>query len=461
MAGDTLSRMAELRKRPRTARPATSRARSRSSPRGSSRASASRRCSARPGPARRRRWRGRSRRSRRPALVIAHNKTLAAQLCNEFREFFPRQRRRVLRLLLRLLPARGVRPAGRPLHREGLVPQRRHRAVAALRDVVAASLAATSSSSPRSRASTASARRRSGASGWSTSRSATEHDRDLGAAEADRGPVRPQRHGARPRPLPGKGDVVEVQPANQRDRVPDLLLRRRGRGDHALRPAHRRGLSRSSTTSRSGRRRSTSPRSRRSSARSTRSGRARAAGRDVRGGGEDARGAPDPAAHRVRPRDDEGARLLQRDRELLADPRGPRRAGSHPFTLLDYFPDDFVVFVDESHQTVPQLGGMYEGDRSRKQTLVDFGFRLPSALDNRPLRFDEFLAQGAAARVRLGDAGAVRAAPLDADRRAADPADRDRRSRGRAARDEEPDRRPAERDPARARRRASASSSRR
>jgi excinuclease ABC subunit B len=59
--------------------------------------------------------------------------------------------------------------------------------------------------------------------------------------------------------------------------------------------------------------------------------------------------------------------------------------------LLDYFAEDFVVFVDESHQTVPQLGGMHEGDRSRKQTLVDFGFRLPSALDNRPLRFDEFL----------------------------------------------------------------------
>jgi excinuclease ABC subunit B len=70
-----------------------------------------------------------------------------------------------------------------------------------------------------------------------------------------------------------------------------------------------------------------------------------------------------------------------------------RPPGSHPFTLLDYFPDDFVVFVDESHQTVPQIGGMYEGDRSRKQTLVDYGFRLPSALDNRPLRFDEFLSK--------------------------------------------------------------------
>ena len=92
---------------------------------------------------------------------------------------------------------------------------------------------------------------------------------------------------------------------------------------------------------------------------------------------------------------------------------------------------------------------MYEGDRSRKQTLVDFGFRLPSALDNRPLRFDEFLAARAAARLRLGDARAVRAAPLEGRRRAADPADVHRRPRGRAARDEEPDRRPPERDPRR------------
>jgi len=68
-----------------------------------------------------------------------------------------------------------------------------------------------------------------------------------------------------------------------------------------------------------------------------------------------------------------------------------RPAGTHPFTLLDYFPSDFVCFLDESHQTVPQIDGMYQGDRSRKQTLIDYGFRLPSALDNRPLRFDEFL----------------------------------------------------------------------
>jgi excinuclease ABC subunit B len=68
-----------------------------------------------------------------------------------------------------------------------------------------------------------------------------------------------------------------------------------------------------------------------------------------------------------------------------------RRPGERPYCLLDFFPDDFICFIDESHQTVPQIGGMYEGDRSRKQTLVDYGFRLPSALDNRPQTFDEFL----------------------------------------------------------------------
>jgi excinuclease ABC subunit B len=67
-----------------------------------------------------------------------------------------------------------------------------------------------------------------------------------------------------------------------------------------------------------------------------------------------------------------------------------RDAGTAPFTLLDYFPDDYLVVLDESHVTVPQLRGMYEGDVSRKTTLVDFGFRLPSAIDNRPLRFEEF-----------------------------------------------------------------------
>ena len=64
--------------------------------------------------------------------------------------------------------------------------------------------------------------------------------------------------------------------------------------------------------------------------------------------------------------------------------------GVAPFTLMDYFKDDYLIIIDESHMTVPQIRGMYAGDRSRKTTLVDYGFRLPSALDNRPLNFEEF-----------------------------------------------------------------------
>jgi excinuclease ABC subunit B len=101
-------------------------------------------------------------------------------------------------------------------------------------------------------------------------------------------------------------------------------------------------------------------------------------------------------AHRIRQRTEFDLEMLQElgycngieNYSRILDGRAP---GTAPNTLLDYFRGDFVVMVDESHQTVPQIGGMYEGDRSRKETLVDFGFRLPSALDNRPLRFDEFL----------------------------------------------------------------------
>ncbi|HYM64205.1 MAG TPA: excinuclease ABC subunit UvrB [Gaiellaceae bacterium] len=101
-------------------------------------------------------------------------------------------------------------------------------------------------------------------------------------------------------------------------------------------------------------------------------------------------------AHRIRQRTEYDLEMMKElgycngieNYSRILDGREP---GTAPHTLLDYFPSDFVVLIDESHQTVPQIGGMYEGDRSRKQTLVEHGFRLPSALDNRPLRFDEFL----------------------------------------------------------------------
>src|SRR3954471_3054894 len=101
-------------------------------------------------------------------------------------------------------------------------------------------------------------------------------------------------------------------------------------------------------------------------------------------------------AHRLRQRTEYDMEMM---RELgycngienysrILDGRPP---GSRPFTLLDYFPGDFLVIIDESHNTIPQIGAMYEGDRSRKLALIEHGFRLPSALDNRPLRFDEFI----------------------------------------------------------------------
>jgi excinuclease ABC subunit B len=83
-----------------------------------------------------------------------------------------------------------------------------------------------------------------------------------------------------------------------------------------------------------------------------------------------------------------------------------RAPGEPPYTLIDYFPNDFTLFIDESHITVSQVGGMYRGDRSRKETLVNYGFRLPSALDNRPLNFQEFT-------TKLNQAVYVSATPAD------------------------------------------------
>jgi excinuclease ABC subunit B len=101
-------------------------------------------------------------------------------------------------------------------------------------------------------------------------------------------------------------------------------------------------------------------------------------------------------AHRLRQRTEYDLEMMQElgycngieNYSRVLDGRAP---GQAPFTLLDYFPGDFLVMIDESHQTVPQIGGMYEGDRSRKEALVAHGFRLPLAMDNRPLRFDEFV----------------------------------------------------------------------
>jgi excinuclease ABC subunit B len=128
------------------------------------------------------------------------------------------------------------------------------------------------------------------------------------------------------------------------------------------------------------------------------------------GRGQTGGGAAHRAAHALRRRNAAGTRPLQGHRELHASPGRAQRRVSTPPTLTDYLPPDALMFVDESHVTIGQFGGMYNGDRSRKTNLVEFGFRLPSALDNRPLKFDEFETQDAPGGFRIGHAGRLREA---------------------------------------------------
>ena len=110
---------------------------------------------------------------------------------------------------------------------------------------------------------------------------------------------------------------------------------------------------------------------------------------ELRTAGQAAGGPAAAAAHPVRPGDDREIGFCSGIENYSRHLDG-RGAGTAPATLLDYFPDDFLLVIDESHVTVPQIGGMYDGDLSRKRNLVEYGFRLPSALDNRPLTFEEF-----------------------------------------------------------------------
>ena len=303
----------------------------------------------------------------------------------------PRQRGRVLRLLLRLLPARGLRPRSRTSTSRRTRRSTTRSTASATPRPPRCSPAATWSSSPRSPASSGSARRSSTGARCSCSRSASGSTATSSSASSSgcstratrpRSPAAPSAprarcsRSSRPTPSPPTGSTCSAT--------------RSSRSTTSTRSPAR--SSTRSTTSPSGRRATTRPR---------RTTLERAVRRDQ--GASSTSGSP---GFSERGKELEAHRLLQRtqyDIEMLKelgftsgienysrilDGRPP---GSPPHTLIDYFPDDFVIFVDESHQTVPQIGGMYEGDRSRKQTLVDFGFRLPSAIDNRPLKFDEFL----------------------------------------------------------------------
>ena len=355
-------------------------------------ASTRRRCSASPARARRSRWPRSSSALNRPTLVLSHNKTLAAQLYQEFKGFFPRQRGGVLRLLLRLLPARGVRPR-----------------------------LATPTSRRRRRST-----RRSTGCGCAATRALFER-RDvlivasvsciygLGDPNAYYGmllllePGTDARHGRRA--AAARRDAVRAHAARPRaGRVP--RARRRARDLPAVRGPRR--CASSSGTARS----SASAASTRCAARCSRrwtsgspvypashyvvtaQGARRGARRHPHGARRAARPSSTPPNKLL-----EAQRLAQRTlfdlemmqeigycsghRELLAPPHAAQagRAAADAARLL---PEGLAAGGRRVARHVPQVRGMYHGDRSRKETLVEFGFRLPSALDNRPLTFEEF-----------------------------------------------------------------------
>jgi excinuclease ABC subunit B len=325
----------------------------------------------------------------KPALVIAHNKTLAAQLCNEFREFFPHNAvEYFVSYYDYYQPEAYVPQADLYIEKDSSqnddIARLRLAATSALftrRDVVVVASVSCiyGLGSPEE---------------WRERviilEVGEEHDRDLMLHKLiDSQYVRNDTMLGRGR-FRVKGDVVEVQPANQ-----ETAYRISFFGDDVEQITHFDPLTgeiyakldniaiwpaTEYVTSR--------PTIERAVSEIRHELEERVKELELEGKMLE--------AHRLRQRTEYDLEMMQElgfcngieNYSRVLEGRAP---GTHPFTLLDYFPSDLVVFVDESHQTVPQIGGMYEGDRSRKQTLVDYGFRLPSALDNRPLRFDEFL----------------------------------------------------------------------
>ena len=325
----------------------------------------------------------------RPALVIAHNKTLAAQLCNEFREFFPQNAvEYFVSYYDYYQPEAYVPQADLYIEKDSSqnddIARLRLAATSALftrRDVVVVASVSCiyGLGSPEE---------------WRERviilEVGGEHDRDLMLRKLiDSQYVRNDTMLGRGR-FRVKGDVVEVQPANQ-----ETAYRISFFGDEVEQISHFDPLTGEIFTRLDNI--AIWPATEYVTSRPT----IERAVSDIRHELEQRVKELDSEgkmleAHRLRQRTEYDLEMMQElgfcngieNYSRILEGRAP---GTHPFTLLDYFPNDFVVFVDESHQTVPQIGGMYEGDRSRKQTLVDYGFRLPSALDNRPLRFDEFL----------------------------------------------------------------------
>ena len=388
---------------PAGGRPAARRSRSWS--KGSKAASRTRRCSASPGSGKTFTIANVIQRVQRPTLVMAHNKTLAAQLYGEFKEFFPQQRGRVLRLLLRLLPARGLRAVVGHVHREGRVDQRAHRADAALGDQGAARAAATRSSSRPCRRSTASATRRPTSRWcctWCAASASTSASCCAGSPTCS---TRATSSTSRRGTYRVRGDVIDIFPAESEreavrvelfdDEIETLswfdpltgeVLRKVPRltvypSSHYVTPqgAHR-------------------PRDR----------------RDPRGA---ARAAASSCAGRTswsRRSGSSSARTF--DLEMMKEVGycsgienysrylSGRAPGEPPPCLFDYLPTDALLVVDESHVTIPQLGAhvqgrpLAQGDAGRVRLPPAVGARQPAAA-LRGIR-----AAGAADDLRLGDA---------------------------------------------------------
>ena len=325
----------------------------------------------------------------RPALVIAHNKTLAAQLCNEFREFFPHNAVEYFVSYYDYYQPEAYVPQAdlyieKDSSRNDDIARLRLAATSALftrRDVVVVASVSCiyGLGSPEE---------------WRERmiyvEVGAEHDRDLLLRKLiDSQYVRNDTMLGRGR-FRVKGDVVEVQPANQETAYRISFFGDEVEGMTHFDPLTGEVLAKLDNLSiwPATEYVTSQPTVERAVDEIRHEMEAQVAHFEEEGKLLE--------AHRIRQRTEYDLEMLKElgfcnGIENYSRILEGRAAGTHPFTLLDYFADDFVVFVDESHQTVPQLGGMHEGDRSRKQTLVDFGFRLPSALDNRPLRFDEFL----------------------------------------------------------------------
>src|SRR5437773_2209017 len=325
----------------------------------------------------------------RPALVIAHNKTLAAQLCNEFREFFPNNAVEYFVSYYDYYQPEAYVPQA-DLYIEKDSSQND--------DIARLRLAATSALFTRKDvvvvASVSCIYGLGSPEEWRERvvilEVGEDHDRDLVLRKLiDSQYVRNDAVIGRGR-FRVKGDVVEVQPANQ-----ETAYRISFFGDEVEQITHFDPLTGEILSKLDNI--AIWPATEYVTSKPT----VERAVTEIRHELEERVKELDSEnklleAHRLRQRTEYDLEMMQElgfcngieNYSRILEGRAP---GTHPFTLLDYFGKDFVVFIDESHQTVPQIGGMHEGDRSRKQTLVEYGFRLPSALDNRPLRFDEFL----------------------------------------------------------------------